>query len=28
VQAVAAGVGDSGVECRDAGLGRAPPLRP
>src|SRR3977135_4674638 len=27
VQAVAAGVGDSGVEFRDAGLGRAPPLR-
>jgi hypothetical protein len=27
VQAVAAGVGDSGVECRDSGLGRAPPLR-
>ena len=27
VQAVAAGVRDSGVEFRDAGLGRAPPLR-
>jgi hypothetical protein len=27
VQAVAAGVGHGGVEFRDAGLGRAPPLR-
>jgi hypothetical protein len=27
VQAVAAGVRDSGVQFRDAGLGRAPPLR-
>jgi hypothetical protein len=27
VQAVAAGVGDGGVQAGDAGLGRAPPLR-
>jgi hypothetical protein len=27
VQAVAAGVRDSGVECRDAGLGATPPRR-